>query len=149
MIDWRKAIAGLAAGLLVVTAVEFTALRLLPASFWFAYRSLEAAPIAPPGGPVAMVSRLDRWRVADMLYHDTLFCDFGQGWQFYSTQQGSYMRAPKTVASRPARWNYTAHVPAQARRCKVRSAVTVQLKFGLQPAPQIIESNEFTIQGDN
>lgn len=146
MINFRKIAVGYAVLTAFVVAVEFTVLSFMPLSWWVEYRSMRVIE-APSGGPLEIDSILHRKRVVDMRFSDSLFCDLPHrpnGFRIYSTQFSALNRAePKDGVSH---WAYTADVPEGPAACYVRSSVTVALRYGIRPEPQIITSPIFTIQ---
>lgn len=140
----------MAMGYVLLTAMAFalqlTYYQFAPTSWWFVYYGVIAVEPVQPGGPIRMVSRLERFRTTDMAYQDTLFCkevsdDFG----IYSIKQSEFDQAPRTNGLRQSYWQYDKPVPL-AGVCKIRSVVRARLPYGMMSVnPQIVESAPFQI----
>lgn len=146
--NFWKAVFGYLSALGVVFGTEYTALTFAPLSYWVEYQDVQIVPPVEAGGPVLVLSTFTRHRTANMVFNDTLYCAAEGDEQFatYSTQPGEISALPPFNGSR--QWKYTAPVPRQGK-CFLRSAVTVQLKYGIRPKPQVLISNIVNIGNEN
>lgn len=144
--NFWKVVFGYLSALGIVFGTEYTALTFAPLSYWVEYQNVQILPPVNPGGPVRVLSTFQRHQTANMVYNDTLYCADGAGdYATYSVQAGEISALPPFNGSR--QWKYTAPVPRQGQ-CFLRSAVTVQLKYGIRPKPQVLISNIVNI-GNN
>ena len=143
---WKMAV-----GYVLLTAtfasVEFTALTYLPLSSWIKYEAVTVFRPVPAGGPIEALSILERRKPVDMIYNDTLFCanNLASDFRLYSIQKGEYKNAPVTKKDHISKWTYTSPVPNNKSICYIRSAVTVQHKYGIRPKPQILQTSTFIV----
>lgn len=118
-------------------------LRVAPASYWFEYESVE--PLHTNfdiGETLQFVSKFERYRPVNFTFNDTLYCDNGNGFAYYSNYVSSSIRnMPKKDISI---WNYNAIYPQQKSTCKLRSVITHTIDRGYKKS-QEIDGPEFTI----
>ena len=145
----------MATGYIILTltfmSVVYTALSLLPLSTWIKYDQVTVFEPVEAGGPIEMLSVLHRYRSVDMIYNDVLFCDLGdgRGFRLYSPQDGRYSNAPKSKETIVSNWVYTQPVPRKKSTCFIKSAPTVELKYGIRPKPQELKTYLFQVGEPN
>lgn len=112
---------------------------LAPSSQYFVYSSI--VPVKERniiGEPLFFISSMERFKVTNMHYEDTLRCGYTPNDLFwYSQSIGDYAQAPITKKSN--QWRYEGDTPTVPMICQLRSLTSVNLIFGVNTNPQLIE----------
>ena len=147
MIDFKKLIAGPIILISLFASFEWTALTLSPSTNFFRYHSIDVASVDNSVSEIKLVSSLERFRLVNMHYQDTLFCksEKDREYFFYSSQESEYKNAPRSHGIKRSPWVYAARIPKKQSKCFIRSAVSVTLRYGISPPAQIIETKIFEI----
>lgn len=144
---WKIAV-GYITAVMAFVCTEYMALNYLPLSHWIKYDQVTVFRPVEGGQPIEVLSILHRYRAVDMIYNDNLFCKTSPraGFRLYSSMESKYTGAPPSDETIVSKWTYTGAVPRKKSVCYLRSAVTVQLRYGIRPKPQIMQTYPFEVQ---
>lgn len=90
-------------------------------------------------------SNLERYKVTDMKYEDTLLCWLVGTTFKYSSTISEYNNAP--IWKKIARWRYQWELPLLPMTCQLHSRIFSLLPIGLHTSPQEIYTSFFSFTG--
>lgn len=112
-------------------AVEYTYLRITPASWWFKY--YDVAPVVPVQAGQFANFRSDREikrRIRVLDFNDSLYCKINGEMSNYVTESDVATNL-EPVGRSFKKWTFARIMPERGTYCQLVSSITAHLKYGI------------------
>jgi len=123
----------------VIPLSMVTALLLMPSSYWFEYHSVR--PVKESfrlGESLEFVSVSQVYRKVNFEWRDILFCDFGDGFAYYSHYPSGRDDVMPRGRQTTSRWFYQGVIPNYAAQCYLESNISHVATFGIEKHQKLV-----------